>query len=659
MTAHAAAAHFALADTYRIVGFSSPRFSPDGRDLLFVRSRVNLQTDQRDGQLVVLRVKTGAQRTVLSGRNSVGDPQWSPHGRRIAFLAYDHRHGRQVYVQNASGGAAVAVTHAANGVQEYAWRPDGRAIAYLTTRRLPKKRGIARWQDAFQVTDNGYLTPGPYPPGILELSTRHGAAAAWRAVTLVGAGQGASVATGAAASTISWAPDGRTLAYVRTPNALLGDAERSTVQTVDLTTRRVRPLTGRTRFEFNPRISPRGGEIAYTYARDGDPMNVADVFVSPMHGVGRDVSRAMDRNDANYTWYPDGSALLVNADDGTQRCLWRLNLDGTFRKLPLGDVSAIGNFDGSIARDGTIAFVGLTPRHPAEIYVLPPRAGAPVRLTGDNASIAARDLGRVRRITWTGPAPQHFAEDGVLTYPADFHAGERYPLVLLIHGGPTGASTATFDQLAQLMAARGWFVLEPNYRGSDNLGNAYQRAIYADPTRGPGEDVMAGLAAVRRIAPIDPARICVSGWSYGGLLASWLVTQQHLWRCAVSGAGVDDLVYDYALADDIGDDREVMPGSPFTGDNLQLYRASSPLTYYRSVRTPTLLLSDMFDVRVPAAESYAFYHALHDAGVTVRFYEWPVYGHFPSDPVRTADVYRRWIDWIARYVSHPPHARGK
>jgi dipeptidyl aminopeptidase/acylaminoacyl peptidase len=200
------------------------------------------------------------------------------------------------------------------------------------------------------------------------------------------------------------------------------------------------------------------------------------------------------------------------------------------------------------------------------------------------------------------------------------------------------------------MAARGWFVLRPNYRGSDNLGNAYEHAIYIDATRGPGSDIMAGVAAAEQAVAIDKRRICVSGWSYGGMLTSWLITQQHDWACAVSGAAVDDLVYDYSLADDISADRESMPGSPFVRNYLQYYRAVSPITYFRNVKTPTLILSDMYDVRVPAAQSYVFYHALRDNGVDVEFYEWPVHGHFPGDPVRTADVYRYWIDWIAKFV---------
>ena len=646
---HAAEQRFTLDDVYRITGVSSPRISPDGTTLLFTRSRVDLEHDRRNSELVLLDIRSREQH-VLEADRTVHDAAWSPDGSHIAFLADDTEHHTQIWTTVPTDAQPLQLTHSKTGVDEFAWRPDGRAIAYLATDEAPQRKGIAQWQDAFQVTDNAYLQPGPFLPAHLWITTLDGAQQRLTSGTW-------SVATGDAQSTLSWSADGKSLLYVRLPNALLGDADRSVVERLDISTRHSTGVTGRVRYEFNPRYSPDGKFVAYTYARDGDPMNAADIFLSAGHGSGRDLTRiGLDANTTNYAWYPDSQSLLVEGNAGTQHALWRVWRSGKAIRVQLNGVNPLGNFDGSIGRDGAIAFVGTTSHRPGEIYYRS-ASGKISRLTDYNDAIAAKDLGNVTTLTWAPPRqarsasiPQHDREDGVLTYPAPYVRGKRYPLVLLIHGGPTEASATTFDELAQIMAAHGWFVLRPNYRGSDNLGNAYQHAIYADATHGPGLDILAGVAAAERSLPIDPHRICVSGWSYGGMMTSWLITQDRRWACAVSGAAVDDLVYDYSLADDISADRESMPGSPFTGENLQAYRAVSPLTYYRNVRTPTLILSDMYDNRVPAAQSYAFYHALHDNGVPVEFYEWPVHGHFPGDPVRTVDVYRYWIDWIEKYV---------
>jgi dipeptidyl aminopeptidase/acylaminoacyl peptidase len=639
-----AAALFQPADQYKVVGYSSPRISPSGTRLLFTRARVDLETDHRDSELVVMDLATRAQRVLTIGRTSVSDPSWSPQGDAIAFVAPDADKHREVFVLPADGGEAARATDAKTGVDEYAWRPDGGAIAYLTADSAPKRTGVARFQDSYRVTTNAYLDTGPFLPSHLWLATlrREDGRQVWSSRRLT------SGAWSVGSASISWSPDGATLAYIRVPGPIVADGDDSTVRLLDVATGKSRALTGRSALEWQPQFAPRGGAIAYTYARDGDPNNAGEVYVSDGGGPGRDVSRALDRNAVDYAWYPNGRGLLLEGNDGTHRALWRVPLDGAASRIDLGDLDAFGDFAGSIAADGAIAFVGATPHRPGEIYYLAAGASTPRRLTDGNAWADPLALGRVATLDWTSGG---FAEDGVVIYPPGYDASRAYPLVLSIHGGPTGASTSSFDVLGQLMAARGYIVFQPNYRGSDNLGNAYQRAVYRDPVTGPDRDIMAGVAALERASTIDKGRVCVSGWSYGGLMTSWLITQHDVFRCAISGAAVDDQVYDTVLADDLNVNEYSMWGPPFaSAASLALYRSASPLTYYRNVRAATLILDDTYDVRVPAAESYAFFHALQDAGKTVEFYQWPVSAHFPGDPIRRADVYRRWLDWLDRYL---------
>ena len=157
-------------------------------------------------------------------------------------------------------------------------------------------------------------------------------------------------------------------------------------------------------------------------------------------------------------------------------------------------------------------------------------------------------LGKVEPIEWQGPDGWH--EDGVLIYPPDFAPDKKYPLVLFIHGGPEWASTEAFNEWGQLIAAHGYVVFRPNYRGSDNLGNAYQMAIVNDTGDGPGRDIMAGLEAVERRGFVNTNRIAVSGWSYGGYMTVWLIGHYQVWKTAIAGAAVTDWLADYSLSDD-------------------------------------------------------------------------------------------------------------
>jgi dipeptidyl aminopeptidase/acylaminoacyl peptidase len=434
------------------------------------------------------------------------------------------------------------------------------------------------------------------------------------------------------------------------PDTRDGDAYRSQIVRLDVDSGTLAPLTGHDRFEGFASYSPDGAKIAYLYSRDGDPNNENELFVTgAAGGAGIDVSRTLDRAIYRAQWFPDGTSLLVGSHDGTRTLLWRLRLDGTFTPIGTGDTNPSWSFwiDTAIARDGSVAYPGSTPARPTELYDIAASAGEPARLTDLNTELASRELGRVEDVSWENDG---FKEDGVLIYPPHAEAGKHYPLVLDIHGGPQAASGRSFDLWGQILAARGWLVFEPNYRGSDNLGNAYERAIYMDAGAGPGRDVMAGVAAVEKLGVVDESRIAVGGWSYGGYMTSWLMTHYHIWRTAISGAAVNNWLDMYDLGDANYQIGFSFKGSPWVGDNMRDYRAQSPITYAAQTRCPVLIISDVGDVRVPIAQSFEMYHALADNHVPVRFVGIPVDGHFPGDPVRQHDVLALWNSWFADHL---------
>lgn len=641
-----------LNDLLKIVAVSDPQISPDGKTIVFVVSRPNLDKDRSDRQLVQIDIASGKQRVLTYERQGVGSPRWSPSGDRLAFLAVEGTGKEaqpQIFVLPMTGGEARKITDAPKGIEQFAWRPNGQDIAYVTSDEPANKKEIEKHNDAFEIGDNDYLATEAALPSHLWLISAEGGKA--KRLTSGAWSLPKSAPPSSPASPISWSPDGKSLLFTRQEHPHQGDADLTTLQVLTLESGEYRRLTKHQKFESFGMFSPDGSRVAYWYPRDGDPNNENEIFVTATTGGdGTDATRSIDRDLLRVIWMPDGNSLLVGGNDGTQVSMWLQPLHGAATKLALGDISPSWLFwvEAFVGRQGDIAFTGSTPTQPSELYYMASANDTPKRLTDFNHEIAALSLGKVEKFAWKGP--DGLGEDGVLVYPPDFQKERKYPLVLIIHGGPTASSTTAFSLLPQLMATHGYVVFSPNYRGSDNLGNAYQRAIWNDAGDGPGRDVIAGIDAVKKLGFVDESKIGVTGWSYGGYMTSWLIGHYQIWKAAMAGAPVTDIYDEYNLADGNVTGRYSFRGSPYVGDNLKDYRAQSPITYAAHMKTPTLIMHDTGDARVPISQGYALYHALKDNGVPVKFIAFPIAGHGPGDPVRRMDMIRRWVEWMDQYL---------
>jgi dipeptidyl aminopeptidase/acylaminoacyl peptidase len=634
---------FTADDLPRLVRVSDPQISPDGKTVAFVVARANLKEDRWDSEIDVVDVASKRVTALTHDRQGVGSPRWSPTGDRLAFTAQDSNKKGQIYVLPMSGGDAAQLTHGKTSVTSFAWKPDGQGFAFAAADEEPEKKDEAKFDDAFEVGNNDFQERSRMMPVHLWTIGLSGepkrlTSGAWSLPNHLPGG----------APKIAWTGDGSAVLFTRAESPLTGDGSLGKLEKVEVATGEIKPLTADTFPEDDAMVSPDGKLVAFTGPRNGKRGSGTTVYVMPLSGgAEKDVAHEMDRSINGAEWMQDGSLLLA-ATRGTRPGLWVQPVEGRGTRLDLGGLSPVGALN--VGKDGSIAFTATMAEHPAELFYVAKDGAAPVQLTHLQTATDGLTLAKQETVHWKSDS---FDVDGVLTYPVGYVAGKTYPLVLYIHGGPNSASVQSFTPASQILAAKGWLVFEPNYRGSTGDGSAFELAGMgkAGAGSGPGRDIVAGVKMLEARGIVDEKRIATTGWSEGGYLTAWLIgNYPDMWAAAIAGAPVTDLVDEYALSDIMFGESDIFGPSPFVGDGMKLYTAESPITYAAKVKAPTLILNDVGDYRVPTPQVYKFFHALKDNGVTVKYIVYPVQGHSPADPIRARDVWRRWTAWLGPYL---------
>jgi dipeptidyl aminopeptidase/acylaminoacyl peptidase len=557
---------------------------------------------------------------------------WSPDNTRLAFLSDCAKTGQlQLYVAPAAGGPARKVTSLTGYLAHPRWSPDGKSIAVLFTENAPRMAGP--------------LEPETPDSGVVEQKVYE------QRIAIADASGGAVRQVSPADLYIyefDWSPDGKTFAAIGAHG--VGD---NNWWIADLYT--VPAAGGETKKVFhpalqieNPRWSPDGKSIAFIGGLMSDEdVTGGEIFVATENGGSwsvRDLTPGIATSVKSISWPSANRIVFAETRDGGSGIAQVNPAGGEVERLWSADelIQANEQTAVSVAADGrTCALIRRSWTAPPEVW-----AGTPGDFRAVTSANSARKpmWGEARSIHWKS---DNFTVQGWLVFPLHFDPAKRYPLVVSVHGGPASAKTPSWPGLnldLTLLSNEGYFVLFPNPRGSYGQGEKFTQANVKDFGGGDLRDILAGVDEVLRTQPVDPERVGIGGWSYGGYMTMWAVTQTRRFRAAVAGAGIANWQSYY------GENSIDQWMIPFFGasvyDDPAVYAKSSPINFIKQVKTPTLILVGDRDGECPPAQSYEFWHALHTLGVKTEFVIYPNEGHRLAKPEHRKDALERTIQWF-------------
>jgi dipeptidyl aminopeptidase/acylaminoacyl peptidase len=642
--------NFELNDLDKLYTLTDPQISPDGKSILIIVTKPDTVTNRNKSFVYRVDVATGGTQQLTFERAFVGFPRWSPSGNSIAFISADAAGKGQIFVMSTSGGEAKKITSSPTGVQQFHWSPDGNTFAFTQADVVSNKKEIEKGYDAFEVKNNSiFLTAKPSPTHIWLISATGGEA---KRLT-----SGSWTIPAANAPCISWSPDGKQIAFQSNESPYSGESI-GFVKIVDIASGKVNRITSSQvssnalHRERKPVFSPDGNSLVYQRNLENAAYGFNVYLTSVDQDSPKNLTIKLDRCFYRAEWSTDSKAIFVAASDFNTTSLWLQPINGTAKKLNLNNLCITGSnwYEYSVGKNNVVAFIASNSQSPQELYFMASPDAAPKQLTNLHRELQTITFGKQETFTWKS---DEFTPNGVLTFPPDFNPSKKYPLVVAPHGGPRASSIESFNSSIQLRAAHGYIVFQPNFRGSDNMGYRFSEAINGDAGEGPGRDVMNGLAELKKRNYIDSNKIAVTGWSYGGFMTTWLIGNYSGWKCAVAGASVTDWIAQYTQSD-LGSMFGFEQGkgkSPFTDKKVkENWLKNSPITYAENVKTPTLIISNTGDERVPISQSYTYYRVLQDNGVESKFIAFPIAGHNPTDPIRFKEYNRFVLEWLDKYL---------
>jgi len=628
LTAQPAAARLAPLDLFEIEQASDPQISPDGRQILYVREFADIISDRRFSNIWIINSDGTGHRPLTTGDYSDSTPRWSPDGSQIIFIS-DRDGTAQIYRRWMDTGQTARVTHLQYPPAGIAMSPDGKLISFTTfipdkprvIASMPAAPAEAKWAEPAVVIDRlvyRFNGPGYLQPGYTHLFVVGSEGGTARPVSSGSFQHGGPAFR---ASTAVWTPDSQYLIMSanRHPDYELEPLDTE-IYEFAVADGSVKALTSRKGPDGSPAVSPDGKWIAYTGFDDRyQGYQVSQLYIMNRDGSGsRTITADMDRDVGSPAWSPDGKGIYFISDDRGNTSLNLVTLEGKVTKLAANVGSTVSAYSGggsfSLAQNGWFAFTLTRPDTPGDIAVGTTADPAGRQITFINEDLLGqRTLGQVEEIWYESSLDKRRIQGWIIKPPA-FDPARKYPLILEIHGGPFANYGDRFDLEKQLWAARDYVVLYTNPRGSTSYGGEFGNLIHHAYPGDDFYDLNSGVDAVIARGYVDASNLFVTGGSGGGVLTCWMIGRSDRFRAAASLYPVINW-YSFNLTADIGNwtTKYWFPGFPW--DNVAHYEKRSLLSVVKNVKTPTMVMTGEEDYRTPMSESEQYYQALKLRGV--------------------------------------------